>query len=202
MNLKGKFIVLEGSDFAGKSTLISELEKTLNRLEPNLKVYITKEPTNGPYGQDFRRLLFENKNFTTEEQIKLLLCDRKDHQQRIHESILRDYLVITDRYYLSNLAYQDFNYEHLKILNSSLNGILQPDLVFLLEAHIDVILERMQGREKLDGFENKNKILQVKAKYELILKDNWTYPIKKIDTSGELDKSLQTVVEYLESLFP
>jgi dTMP kinase len=48
---KGKFIVFEGIDGSGKSTICKMLKDLLTESYPEQKVHFTTEPTNGPAGK-------------------------------------------------------------------------------------------------------------------------------------------------------
>lgn len=204
MNLAGKFLVFDGADGAGKSTLIRHFTQELNKKDPNLKIHITGEPTKGQHGQELRRRFIsqDSKDHGELDIFNLFFKDRLEHQEEINNYIKDNYLVITDRYYHSTIAYQDiFTYEYRKKSYLS-HKIKQPDVAIILTTSISMLLQRINQRQNKELFEREEKLKKVLAQYDRIIEDKWPYPIKKIDTSSELDSALQAVVGYIDVLFP
>ena len=101
---KGKLIVLEGGEGAGKSTQLSRL-KLLYK-----DAVFTREPGGSVYGEKIRNLLLndeDGKNASPETQLLLFFAARTDHIQKIIKPALdAGKLVISDRFDLSTYAYQ------------------------------------------------------------------------------------------------
>ncbi|AFO52436.1 thymidylate kinase [Candidatus Mycoplasma haematolamae str. Purdue] len=136
---KGCFIVLEGIDSSGKTTILEEIQKTLIEERDSLigrtfkeKIYFTSEPY-GPQ-EDLRvckeisNLLFSKEyelNPSTES--LLFLASRSEHLSAyIGPKLSKGAIVFCDRFFLSTLAYQGF-----------LRGINR-DFLFLCMNHIDL----------------------------------------------------------------
>ena len=75
--MKGRFIVFEGIDGAGKSTQISLLEKSL--VKQGRKVFVTCEPTASVTGGILRDALSGNYKRTQTELAAMFLADRVYH---------------------------------------------------------------------------------------------------------------------------
>jgi len=102
----GKFIVIEGIDGAGKSTVIEYLKKHL----PKGRVLFTREPGGTPMGESMRGLLGMNINPITE--LLLISAARSEHVEKTIIPALDDgYHVITDRFVASTYAYQLYGRE-------------------------------------------------------------------------------------------
>jgi len=100
----GLLIAVEGIDGAGKSTLAQRLAKALK--EKGLPVIQSKEPTNGPWGMQLRATA-ANGRLSVEEEIELLLLDRRQHvDEVINPALARGEIVVLDRYFPSMIAYQ------------------------------------------------------------------------------------------------
>lgn len=107
MTTRGKFIVLEGIDGAGKTEQCARLAGRLRAL--GLSVRETREPTAGPYGVRFRERKQARENEEppfAEEFVMLTLLDRLGHGERIRAWLDRSIHVVCDRYESSTWAYQ------------------------------------------------------------------------------------------------
>jgi dTMP kinase len=162
----GKFIVIEGLDGAGTTTQAELLGERLARQGP---VWVTQEPTDRPAGLLIRRIL--HGDLVTDPRVLALLfaADRVDHIYRpdgILARLQRGEHVISDRYYLSSLAYQtlDASFSWVYHINSR---ALRPDLTLFLEVPVLQCLERMGGRqgEHRDLFEQEEALERVRNSY-------------------------------------
>lgn len=105
----GLFVVLEGIDGAGTTTQAERLAAWL-RAERRL-VHVTREPSTGPIGAQIRLALTGRitlpATHRAEVMALLFAADRLDHVDSEIDPYLRDgYVVVSDRYDLSSLAYQ------------------------------------------------------------------------------------------------
>lgn len=102
---RGLLIAFEGIDGTGKSTQLPLLADFLRAR--GLAVLATREPTDGPYGQQIRALYRDRAQATPQQELELFLQDRRQHvDQVIEPALARGTIVLTDRYYFSTAAYQ------------------------------------------------------------------------------------------------
>jgi dTMP kinase len=106
---EGVFIVLEGIDGSGTTTQAERYAAHL-RAQRRL-VHVTREPSTGPIGTQIRLMLRHRLTMPATHQAEamalLFAADRLDHVESEVAPLLRDgYVVISDRYDLSSLAYQ------------------------------------------------------------------------------------------------
>lgn len=102
---KGWLIVFEGIDGAGKSTQADLLARAFEA--EGRTVVSTREPTDGPHGARIRSLSGQGAAVSLEEELEYFIEDRKEHVRDVITPALgRGEVVISDRYYLSNVAYQ------------------------------------------------------------------------------------------------
>jgi dTMP kinase len=162
------FIVFEGIDGSGKTTLSKMFAELLKR--EGKKVIWTFEP----YNEKIREIVKEN-NFNPLSETLLFLADRKEHiEQVIKPYLKKGYYVISDRYYLSTLAYQGYgkglDIVKLEKLNKGIIGNIEPDLWIYIETPLDTAIERLKEREKMDKFENIRFLKRVKKGFEKLIK--------------------------------
>ncbi|KYF92508.1 thymidylate kinase [Sorangium cellulosum] len=106
---RGVFLVFEGIDGAGTST---QAERYAAHLRAARRlVHVTREPSAGPVGALLRQVLTHRISLPSARQAEVMAllfsADRLDHLGAEVEPLLRDgYVVISDRYDLSSLAYQ------------------------------------------------------------------------------------------------
>ena len=169
MNNKGKFIVFEGIDGSGKTTLSKMLEKHL--ISQNKEIYLTYEPTNSEIGSIVRKYIKGNTNNDERVIASLLVADRLNHilgenQNGIKNKIDNGISVICDRYYFSSYAYQgDDSKVPLNWLvdsNSLCKSILKPDIIFFINTNAEISYERIKNnRENFEIYENLQKLDKV-----------------------------------------
>jgi dTMP kinase len=162
------FIVFEGIDGSGKTTLSKMFAELLKR--EGKKVIWTFEP----YNEKIREIVKEN-NFNPLSETLLFLADRKEHiEQVIKPYLKKGYWVISDRYYLSTLAYQGYgkglDIVELEKLNKEIIGNIEPDLWIYIETPLDTAIERLKKRKKMDKFENIRYLKRVKKGFEKLIK--------------------------------
>lgn len=142
----GRLIAFEGIDGCGKSTQLARFVQ--NARKAGRDVVVTAEPTTGPTGQRIRQMLRSGTALPPTEELRWFLEDRRVHVREVIEPALQaGRWVVTDRYFLSTVAYQgarglDFE----QILADSESEFPVPDLVVLLEIDPAVALERIRSR--------------------------------------------------------
>lgn len=175
-NNKGKFIVIEGIDGVGTTTQSKNLKNWLEK--EGWPVYLTKEPTSGPAGAQIRLILEKRLSLNSVSLALLFTADRMDHlYSYILPKLENGINVVSDRYYLSTLAYQslDIELEWLKQINSK---CLKPDLTILLDAPVLVCVKRMEKeRWHIQIYEKIDKLEKVRENYLKIA--------KKLKSNGE-----------------
>jgi dTMP kinase len=140
---KGILIAIEGIDGAGKTTQVHQLKDYYNR--KGFPVSNFREPTRGQYGQKIRELAINGREKSVEEEFELFLKDREeDCNLNIRPALMRNEIVIMDRYYFSSIAYQGalgLDIEYIKKENEKIAII--PDLVIILDCAVKIGLSRI-----------------------------------------------------------
>ncbi len=172
---KGKFIVFEGIDGAGKSTQVELLRKKLTQL--GREVVLTAEPTSLESGKAIRRALSGEVKKTESEMAAMFVLDRIAHNNAeggIKELCESGKDVISDRYYYSTLAYQgqSTDYGWVKAMNTRCPDIKRPDLCIYLDLLPEQSLARIQKRgEAVEIYENKEKLTSVRNAFLSVIDD-------------------------------
>lgn len=143
---RGKFIAFEGVDGSGKSTQLELLADALVRA--GHEVVRTKEPTNGPWGKRIRQMAQSNERIAPEEELRWFVEDRREHMSQVVLPALEaGHIVLTDRCYLSSVAYQgarglDFE----RILADNEAEFPAPDLAIFVVVSPESGLARVEAR--------------------------------------------------------
>lgn len=108
--MKGKIIVIEGLDGAGKSTQLELLKKKFEERGFEHKYIHFPMLNKGEYGTliaEFLRGEYGSIEQVHPKLVALLFAnDRKEHIHQINEWVEKGYVVLTDRYVNSNIAFQ------------------------------------------------------------------------------------------------
>ena len=169
-NKKGRFIVFEGIDGAGKTTQIELLEKRLK--EAGRKVYRTAEPTESVSGGLLRDALSGVSRRTACEMAAMFVLDRIFHNVNpvngIRKMLAEGYDVICDRYYYSSMAYQgsETDAAWVRDMNLGCPEILRPDVCVFLDLTPEQSMARIaRGRATQEIYENAEKLTAVRKKF-------------------------------------
>lgn len=155
---RGLFISLEGGEGVGKSTNLQFIQTCLQQYQ--IEVVVTREPGGTPVAEQIRQLLLSHHAETLTEQTELLLvfAARAQHLQHLIKPALeRGQWVLSDRFTDATYAYQGggrgMNTETIAWLENTVQGQLRPDLTLLLDAPIEIGMQRAKQRAALDRFE-------------------------------------------------
>jgi dTMP kinase len=140
------FIVLEGGEGAGKSTLARALAHRLQ--SAGWAVVMTREPGGTAAGERVRALLHEPLA-PWAETFAFLVARAQLVADVIRPALERGEVVICDRFAPSTFAYQGYGrglpLRQLRAANEMATGGLEPDLVIHLDLAPDVGLRRKHG---------------------------------------------------------
>lgn len=197
------FITFEGVEGAGKTTQINLLKDFFESI--NKKVIVTREPGGTELGLKIRQLILDpeqNDKPSNMAELLLYIADRAHHVEKIIEKNLNDgYIVISDRYTDSTIAYQGYarggDIEQLTILNDIATKKLKPNLTIVLDIDPAISMSRIKER-KLDRIELEKIDFHNKVRTGFLkIAEKEPNRVKIIDA----DRDLTLVQEEIKSFF-
>lgn len=153
------FLVFEGLDGSGKSTLIERLAATLKTR--GLDLILTREPGGTPLAEDIRKILLRTDAEAPCARSELLLYEasRAQHVDRVIRPALKGgQWVVCDRFAASTVAFQCFARglarNEVDWLNAYAIAGVEPDLYVLLDLTVEESRKRRTGRNQGQGTED------------------------------------------------
>ncbi len=156
--MSGKFIVVEGLEGAGKSSVIALIESLVNNKGYN--TITTREPGGTPMAEAIRECVKQNWQEDVVEETELMLMYAARAQllaNVIKPAMAQGTWVIGDRHDLSSQAYQGGGREIEQTTLTTLRDLtlkgFTPDLTLYLDVEPATGLARARGRGELDRIE-------------------------------------------------
>ncbi len=208
MRGRGLFLTVEGGEGVGKSTNMALLENHLR--DHGVDLVVTREPGGTPLAEDIRNLLLSPREETVDPVGELLLvfAARAQHlHTKIEPALAAGQWVLCDRFTDATYAYQSggrgIDASLVRRLERLVQGELRPDYTLLLDAPVEVGMERARGRGELDRFETEQMEFfeRVRDTY-LQLANESSGRYRVIDASQPLEvvesKMLEICAEFLD----
>jgi len=193
--MKGKFIVFEGIDGAGLTTQSTLLENYLKK--KGFATLLTKEPTSGLIGGLIRAALKKEWKTTNEVLQLLFSADRAHHlNEEIIPALKEGKIVISDRYFLSTIAYGMVEIEEnwLKIINSK---FLLPDIIIILDVPPEISIERIKlSRFGFEIFEEREKLEKIRKNFLKLSKEYKNCYV--VDASKSIEEVHKEVIDIVK----
>jgi len=204
----GVLIVFEGIDGSGKTTQIKKIAKLLEK--HGYQVTTTHEPNHGsPYYQLIKDKVKKHREKTSPEQeLEWYILDRKwDLENIIIPALDKKHIVLVDRYYLSNAAYQGaLNTLTLEYVLEKNSFARTPDLWIILDVPVSLGQARILQRDKKndDQLEKADYQEKVRNNYKKLTSMNIGGEVYWIDASTNEDELteilLYKIIEFLKKI--
>lgn len=207
---RGKFITVEGTEGAGKSTALQYIQEHLQKA--NVDITVTREPGGTALAEEIRDFLLHPKSselITAEAELLLMFASRAQHiVQCIEPALLAGRWVVSDRYVDATYAYQGggrgIDFSQIKMLDKMVVDELYPDLTFLFDLPAELGSQRTKMRglekdrieqEKIDFFERVRNAYLERAKEDpkriKIIDATQSVAAVKMEVCGLLDELLE-----------
>jgi len=206
--MAGLFITLEGLEGSGKTTQQKYIVDDLK--EKGFDVLLTREPGATRLGREIRQLLLDPdwSEMTPRAEILLFAADRAQHVEEIVKPALNaGKIVISDRYFDSNLAYQGYgrglDIDLVRKINLWAVDYLKPDLTIFLDLPVEVGLARARAQtvDKLgDRLEREelNFYQQIRAGYLELAKESERFRV--IDANRSIEKVKTDILQEIKEM--
>jgi dTMP kinase len=203
----GSFITLEGGEGVGKSTNLQFISQWL--ADRQIPVTLTREPGGTAIAEKIRSILLEKNQESLCEHAELLLifAGRAQHIQHVIKPALeRGDCVLCDRFTDATYAYQgggrQLSMQLIADLEKTVHNDLKPNLTLLLDAPVEIGLERVKSRGKPDRFEIEQQIFFERVR-QVYLQRAITFPerYRIINARLALEQVQQQISEALAEFF-
>ncbi len=202
---KGKFIVFEGPDGSGKTTVALKICELLK--EKGFDIVHTREPGGIDIAEQIRNVILDPKNTAMDARTEALLyaASRRQHLvQKVLPAIEDGKLVICERFLFSSLAYQG------KARGIGYNGILDinnfaiedhmPDLTIYLD------IDEKLGQERINQRASKDRLDSESINFHHLVNEGYKEILDKfkdtriVDASNDLDRVVSDCLSIIMDL--
>jgi len=151
------YVIIEGPDRVGKTTLISNIKK---ELDGKIDVTAIREPGQTAQGKQIREMIMSSPEMSPAGRAFLFLADRAETFKEFKSQMTsKTHLVISDRGYISGVAYatmDDFvTRTELEWMNELAMDGVEPDLIILIKAKKETLIERTKKAGAENYFDEK-----------------------------------------------
>lgn len=204
--MDGKFIVFEGPDGSGKTTIIKQVKTLLENKDYDISYY--REPGGTKISEKIRSIIIDNDNSMMDAKTEALLF-ASSRAQLVAEKIIPDLkagkIVICDRFVMSSLLYQglgrSLGIDNVKLINDFATGGLKPDLTLFFNIDYKTALERKRANFSPDRLENEDLSFH-KTIFDGYLKmaDLYKDEIIKVDARKSIEDLTKDVINIIYKL--
>ncbi len=187
----GFFIAIEGIDGSGKTTHSRRLVKWLSKHD--VKSLYTREPTDGVIGRMLKKMA-RQKNIDSKVEALLFAADRLEHLDKtILPYVKKKYVVVSDRYVYSSLAYQTIAVGDPEWVREINKFARKPDLTILLDVEPRVGLSRIKRHKT--RFEKEDFLEKVRQEYLRLAEEDG---LKIIDASKNVEEVFHEIISVIK----
>jgi dTMP kinase len=205
--IPGRFLTIEGIEGVGKTTQMARLSKALT--DRGILHVLTREPGGTPLAESIRDIVLtvRDEALPATAELLLMFAARDVHlTNHVEPHLAAGRWVVCDRFTDATYAYQGggrrLNTDHIRQLETMVQGARRPDLTLLLDAPVEQALQRARLRnpgaasdrfesERAEFFERVRKVYLSRAAAE-------PDRIAAVDASQSADAVAARILELLE----
>lgn len=200
--MKGLFVVIEGPDGSGKSTVAEGICRHFK--DKGMEVIHTREPGGTAISEAVRKILLDPANKAMDPRCEALLyaAARAQHvEEVILPALARGALVLSERYVFSSLVYQglcrQLGLAPIEAVNAFATDGLAADITLYLDVPEGTGKERMKDR-LADRLESDKTVMDTVEAYYRILARQRREELCLIDASMDAEQVLSAAVNAIE----
>lgn len=200
--MKGLFVVIEGPDGSGKSTVAEGICRHFK--DKGMEVIHTREPGGTAISEAVRKILLDPANKAMDPRCEALLyaAARAQHvEEVILPALARGALVLSERYVFSSLVYQglcrQLGLAPIEAVNAFATDGLAADITLYLDVPEGTGKERMKDR-LADRLESDKTVMDTVEAYYRILARQRREELCLIDASMDAEQVLSAAVDAIE----
>ena len=200
--LTARFITLEGSEGAGKTTALDVIKQTLDTWQ--VPYVVTREPGGEENAEAIRRLLLHSEHLESKTELLLMFAARNEHLEKIiRPALAKGSWVVSDRFVDASFAYQGLGrgiaWSTIEYFEALVVAETRPDLTLYLDVDPEIGLSRAADRSEKDRIEKENLAFfkNIRSGY-LKRFEHEPQRIKKIDANRDIVAVAQEVIHVLE----
>jgi dTMP kinase len=201
--MKGILISFEGIEGTGKTIQAKLLYEYL--VKKGYTALLTEEPGGTQIGLRIRELLLsiEHKGMIPVTELLLYNASRAQHiQEVILPAMNRGFIVITDRFADSTVAYQGYgrglDLHLIDSIETIVTSGLKPDITILLDLDVEIGLKRNRGVNKMDRLELEDVEFHKRVRsgyFEIAVKK--PERIRLIDAAGSIEEIHSKIIKII-----
>lgn len=158
---RGKYIVIEGAEGVGKTTMVQMVAHQLQAAGLPVKIMREPDSQNDLTARAIRHLTQDPRfPMNTRTEVLLYNAARAQSLEVIRSAIANGVTCLVDRSYLTTLAIQYYGrgdvpeYDTINEIINFAVGDMQPDLMVVLDAPVGTLRERVRERYSAERFDN------------------------------------------------
>lgn len=201
--MNGKFIVFEGPDGSGKTTILNKVNEIL--ISKGYKTNLLREPGGTFISEKIRDIIIDNENINMDAKTEALLFAASRAQlvsEKIKPLMEAGEIILCDRFVLSSLTYQGvgrgLGIDEIKAINDFATDGLKADLTVFFNIDYKDALIRKRANFTADRLENEEfefhkKIFDAYLDMAKLYKDE----ICEIDASKSIDEVSKSALDLI-----
>ncbi len=192
------YILFEGIDTSGKSTQIELLKEAV----PG--IITTREPGGTLFGEKIREIVLNEGVSSERTEILLFLSDRAEHYAEVVMPVRDMETVVSDRGYISGIAYAmalgEYDVELLLQMNRFAMDDTLPDAVILFTLDEESYIQRMSEKNS-DIIESRGIEYMMRVqRYMIEVAEKSGVEVLQIDATDTIENIHRKVLNYIQKL--